>query len=83
MKMPPVGNFPPPLSVSKESKKRRGGAGSQITVGTTAVDSASVTVSQNNKNGILRGNVNKVSVEISLLLALITTQHSLLAQPAS
>ncbi|KAL9020586.1 MAG: hypothetical protein Q9185_002172 [Variospora sp. 1 TL-2023] len=38
MRMPPVGNFAPPLSVGKENKKRRGGAGSQVTGGAAAVD---------------------------------------------
>ncbi|KAI4091009.1 MAG: hypothetical protein LQ344_004390 [Seirophora lacunosa] len=40
MRMPPVGNFAPPLSVGKENKKRRGGAGSQITGGAAAIDSS-------------------------------------------
>lgn len=40
MRMPPVGNFAPPTSVGKENKKRRGGAGSQITGGATAVTNA-------------------------------------------
>ena len=38
MKMPPVGNFAPPPSVGKENKKRRGGAGSQVTGGAAAPD---------------------------------------------
>lgn len=62
MKMPPVGNFAPPPSVGKENKKRRGGAGSQITGGAAALDQASVLSAQNNKNGNIRsGTVNKVS----------------------
>jgi len=62
MKMPPVGNFAPPPSVGKENKKRRGGAGSQITGGAAALDQASVLSTQNNKNGNIRsGTVNKVS----------------------
>ena len=66
MKMPPVGNFAPPPSVGKENKKRRGGAGSQITGGAAALDQASVQAGQNNnKNGNIRsGTVNKVSDSI-------------------
>ncbi|KAL8730758.1 MAG: hypothetical protein Q9166_003828 [cf. Caloplaca sp. 2 TL-2023] len=41
MRMPPVGNFAPPPSVGKDNKKRRGGAGSQITGGAAAVDPSS------------------------------------------
>lgn len=60
-KMPPLGNFAPP-SVGKDSKKRKGGAGSQITGGPVAIDIGPVAGSQNNKNGNLRlGNTNKVS----------------------
>ncbi|KAL8994455.1 MAG: hypothetical protein Q9169_005579 [Polycauliona sp. 2 TL-2023] len=40
MRMPPLGNFAPPPSVGKDNKKRRGGAGSQITGGAAAVDSS-------------------------------------------
>ncbi|KAL8670693.1 MAG: hypothetical protein Q9168_004781 [Polycauliona sp. 1 TL-2023] len=43
MRMPPLGNFAPPPSVGKDNKKRRGGAGSQITGGAAAVDSSNLT----------------------------------------
>ncbi len=60
-KMPPLGNFAPP-SVGKENKKRKGGAGSQVTGGAGVVDSGSVPAGQNSKNGNLRvGNTSKVS----------------------
>jgi paired amphipathic helix protein Sin3a len=61
LKMPPVGNFAPPLSASKENKKRQGGAGSQKTGGAMAAESPVVTIGHN-KNGNLRGNANKVSI---------------------
>lgn len=67
MKMPPVGNFAPPPSAVKDSKKRRGGAGSQITGGAAAVESTPVNVGQNNKNGSMRGNANKVCFEFKML----------------
>ena len=64
LKMPPVGNFAPPPSVGKENKKRRGGAGSQITGGAAGLDQVSVQSGQNNKNGNIRGGTaNKVSVD--------------------
>lgn len=62
MKMPPVGNFAPPLSAAKDNKKRRGGAGSQATVGAAAPDSSMVTAGQNSKNGSTRANANKVCI---------------------
>jgi len=58
-KMPPVGNFAPP-SATKDNKKRRGGAGSQITGGAAAIETAGPS-SQMNRNGGGRGNTNKVS----------------------
>ena len=65
MKMPPVGNFAPPPSVGKDIKKRRGGAGSQITGGAGATDSGPISIGQATKNGNLRaGNANKVSESI-------------------
>lgn len=64
MKMPPVGNFAPPPSVVKDSKKRKG-VGSQITGGAGAVDSGPVSMGQNSKNGNLRAGNGKVSVEQS------------------
>ncbi|KAL8704550.1 MAG: hypothetical protein Q9201_002285 [Fulgogasparrea decipioides] len=54
MRMPPVGNFAPPPSVGKDNKKRRGGAGSQITGGAAALDSltaANHTVKTSNIRG--------------------------------
>lgn len=61
MKMPPVGNFAPPPSAGKENKKRRGGAGSQMT-GAAFPDAAPGTSSQNNKTSNIRGGTaNKVS----------------------
>ena len=64
LKMPPVGNFAPPPSIGKENKKRRGGAGSQITGGAAGLDQAPVQSGQNNKNGNIRsGTANKVSVD--------------------
>lgn len=65
MKMPPVGNFAPPPSASKENKKRRGGPGSQITGGAAsamALDNGSVAGTQANRTGSAQvGNANKVS----------------------
>ena len=63
LKMPPVGNFAPPPSVGKENKKRRGGAGSQITGGAAGLDQASVQSVQKNGN-IRSGTANKVSFDI-------------------
>lgn len=62
LKMPPVGNFAPPPSASKENKKRQGGAGSHKTGGAMAAEASVATIGHNNKNGNLRGNANKVSV---------------------
>ena len=62
MKMPPVGNFAPPPSAGKENKKRRGGAGSQMTGGAGVTDAAPGTSNQSNKGATMRGgNSNKVS----------------------
>ena len=62
MKMPPVGNFAPPPSAGKESKKRRGGAGSQMTGGVGVTEPVSGSTNQNNRNGAIRGATNnKVS----------------------
>lgn len=77
LKMPPVGNFAPPLSASKENKKRRGGAGSQITVGATITESPSLAVGHNNKNGILRNNASKVSGVPLELLKIVEGVNSL------
>ena len=63
-KMPPIGNFAPPSSISKESKKRRGGAGSQMTGGVPvpAVTDAASLGGQGNRLGSISGaNPNKVS----------------------
>ena len=68
LKMPPVGNFAPPQSTSKENKKRRGGAGSQTTGGATAPEVPSLTIGHSIKNGNLRSNVSKVSGVIILKL---------------
>ena len=61
-KMPPMGNFAPPPSVGKENKKRRGGAGSQTTIG--ASNSAGLDVgatSSFNRGSVQPGNVTKVN----------------------
>lgn len=59
--MPPLGNFAPP-SVGKDSKKRKAGAGLQITGGSVTIDIGPGAGGQNNKNGNLRVvNTNKVS----------------------
>jgi paired amphipathic helix protein Sin3a len=61
-KMPPIGNFAPPSSVGKDNKKRRGGAGSQITIGGSAAagqDLSSVSGQGGRNNGI-SGNAPKV-----------------------
>lgn len=60
MRMPPVGNFAPPPSVGKDNKKRRGGAGSQLTGGAAAVDS-SISATHAKSNNIRGGPSNKVS----------------------
>ncbi|MCJ1377531.1 Transcriptional regulatory protein sin3 [Xylographa soralifera] len=59
-KMPPMGNFAPPPSVGKENKKRRGGAGTQITVG--ASGSAGLDagpISGSSRNAVQGGNAAK------------------------
>lgn len=57
LKMPPVGSFAPP-SVGKDNKKRRGGAGSQMTGGAGAAESAPGPSNRNRGNV---GNANKAS----------------------
>ena len=65
-KMPPIGNFAPPPSAGKENKKRRGGAGSQITIGSTAPLGQEAGSTINGRNGILQsGNASKVCVHES------------------
>lgn len=59
MRMPPVGNFAPPTSVGKENKKRRGGAGSQITGGAAAVE-PSTSTNQVKTSAMRGGPSNKV-----------------------
>lgn len=69
IKMPQVGNFAPPPSAGKETKKRRGGAGSQITGGAAAqtasmiAEAGSATSLAHGGRGLLSqgGNANKVS----------------------
>ena len=61
MKMPPVGNFAPPSATKVENKKRRGGPGSQMTGGAAAIDPVVGISGQNIRNGVGRGNANKVS----------------------
>ena len=63
MKLPPVGNFPPP-SATKENKKRRGGPGSQLTGGAAANDPTAGPSGPSNRIGA-RGNASKVSHFIS------------------
>ena len=58
-KMPPIGNFAPPSSVSKDSKKRRGGAGTQITVGGSSSNAPDTSAARTST--IQGGNVSKVS----------------------
>ena len=55
MKMPPVGNFAPPPSVGKENKKRRGGAGSQMTGGAAAPDPTPGPMQRGDKGAGARG----------------------------
>jgi len=50
IKMPPVGNFAPP-SATKENKKRRGGPGSQMIGGASAIDTGAGSSGQNGRNG--------------------------------
>lgn len=72
-KMPPIGNFAPPPSVGKENKKRRGGAGSQITIGTqgaTALDIGSSTTGSG-RNAIQGGNTAKVSLCLPFTMSAI------------
>lgn len=63
MRMPPVGNFAPPPSVGKESKKRRGGAGSQITGGAAALDSSTLANHPIKPSNIRGGPSNKVNMQ--------------------
>lgn len=58
IKMPPVGNFAPP-SATKENKKRRGGPGSHMTGGASAMDTGAGSSGQNGRNG-RAGPSNKV-----------------------
>ena len=62
-KMPPLGTFAPP-SASKDSKKRRGGAGSQMAGGTAAIDNSIGSNSGNGKNRGSMANANKVSSSV-------------------
>lgn len=66
MRMPPVGNFAPPSSAGKDNKKRRGGAGTQITVGTVPLDTQGPG-SQIKASNIRTGPSNKVRPRISRL----------------
>jgi paired amphipathic helix protein Sin3a len=61
-KLPPMGNFAPP-SVSKDNKKRRGGAGAQVTMSDlrSGMPEASA---QGNRNMSQAVNTNKVSLRI-------------------
>ena len=60
-KMPPIGNFAPPPSAGKDNKKRRGGAGAQITIGTSAPAGLDVGSTINGRNGnVQNGNASKV-----------------------
>ncbi|KAI4101267.1 MAG: hypothetical protein L6R37_005009 [Teloschistes peruensis] len=59
MRMPPVGNFAPPPSVGKDNKKRRGGAGSQITGGAAVLDSAALANLPVKTSNIRGGPTNK------------------------
>ena len=61
MRMPPVGNFAPPPSVGKESKKRRGGAGSQITGGAAGFDPSMLTNQATKASNMRGGPPNKVN----------------------
>ena len=77
-KMPPMGNFAPPPSVGKENKKRRGGAGTQITVGASVsagVDAGPISVSS--RNAVQGGNAAKVSPSSST--SLFQSDRSLIA----
>ena len=61
-KLPPIGNFAPP-SVGKENKKRRGGAGSQITggaAGPMSTESVSTIGKHGRLDAVQSGNVSKV-----------------------
>ncbi|KAL9101497.1 MAG: hypothetical protein Q9163_003245 [Psora crenata] len=57
-KMPPMGTFAPP-STGKDTKKRRGAPGSQMTGGAVAIDSGIGPSSGNSKNRGTLGNANK------------------------
>ena len=57
LKMPPVGSFAPP-SVGKDNKKRRAGAGSQITGGAAGIDNG---IGSNSRTRPGMANANKVS----------------------
>jgi paired amphipathic helix protein Sin3a len=58
-KMPPIGNFAPPPSAGKENKKRRGGAGAQVTIGASGSTGLDGT-SNYNRNPAQAGNTAKV-----------------------
>lgn len=58
-KMPPLGNFAPPSSVGKESKKRRGGAGSMLTIGASTSNQDLGPAQQGARSG---GQVNHAKV---------------------
>ena len=64
-KLPPMGNFAPTPSTNKESKKRKGGAGSTLTGGAASgsVPDASHPGGQTKTGGTQNGNVNKVRVD--------------------
>ena len=73
-KMPPIGNFAPPSSVSKDNRKRRGGAGSQHTIGAPAPAGPDIGSSRANLQG---GAAAKVSVQLccSVAQSLVVLTH--------
>ncbi|MCJ1249064.1 Transcriptional regulatory protein sin3 [Trapelia coarctata] len=58
-KMPPIGNFAPPPSAGKENKKRRGGAGSQVTIGASGSAGLDGPSNYNSRIPIQAGNTAK------------------------
>ena len=70
MKMPPLGTFAPP-SVGKDNKKRRGGAGSTLTVGANAADTG-LGASSRNRNVNTSNKVRFLQGIIMLVIALAT-----------
>ena len=77
-KMPPMGNFAPPPSASKDSKRKRGGPGAQVgRGGETNVFDANAVSSSHRANGAV-GGVAKVCVGAFVIFVCLRIFHFVL-----